>query len=86
MREHVRSVFGLEILLFLHRNEGKEFRAADVARELGFDSYVAQEHLVRLSIIGLLIGSDYKDVDQNQHRGVHFTTPRNRALGQHPNY
>lgn len=58
IKEHVRSVFGLEILLFLHRNEGKGFRATDVARELGFETDVAQEHLVRLYTIGLLIGSD----------------------------
>lgn len=53
IREDVQTVFRLEVLLFLHRNQAKSFTVDEVANELGFEHDVAQEQLAALVNIGI---------------------------------
>ena|SRR5436190_12966495 len=57
IKENLHSVYALETLLLLHRNQGKTFNASDIASELGFDEEVAQEQVRALKSIGLLSDS-----------------------------
>jgi len=58
IREQIHSVYTLETLLLLHRNQEKTFSADDVARELGFESGVAYEQLSRLVTLQLVARND----------------------------
>jgi hypothetical protein len=52
--EQIQTVFRLEVLLLLHRNESRSFTAAGVAHELGFDSDLAQQQLTALMTLELV--------------------------------
>jgi len=54
IREEVQTVFRLEVLLFLHRNEPNSFNVREVAGELGLDNDVAQQQLAALVEIGIV--------------------------------
>jgi hypothetical protein len=54
LREQVQTIFRLEVLLLLHRDQSRSFTAADVAHELGFDSDLAQQQLTALSALELV--------------------------------
>jgi hypothetical protein len=54
LREQIRTVFRLEVLLLLHRNEQRSFTAADVAHELGFDNDPAEQQLAELANLELI--------------------------------
>lgn len=58
IREQVKTVFRLEVLLLLHREQSRSFTAADVALELGFENDVAEEQMKSLATLGLLVQSD----------------------------
>ena len=54
LREQIQTVFRLEVLLLLHRNRSRSLTAADVARELGFDTDLAQQQLAKLVSLELV--------------------------------
>ena len=43
LKGHIRSVFSLEVLLLLRREQSRSFTASEVAKELGIESDVAQQ-------------------------------------------
>ena len=43
IKEHIHSVFSLEVLLLLRREQSRSFTASEVANELGIESDVAQQ-------------------------------------------
>ena len=58
IREQIHSVVMLEILLLLHRNQPRSFRAIELATELGIEEDVANEQLSALVAIELIAQSD----------------------------
>ena len=57
IREQIRTVLRLEVLLLLYRNQPKSFSSEEIAAELGFEDDVAQEQLPALAEIGILATS-----------------------------
>lgn len=43
VKEHIHSVFSLEVLLLLRRERSRSFTASEVANELGIEDDVAQQ-------------------------------------------
>jgi hypothetical protein len=43
IKQHIHSVFSLEVLLLLRREQSRSFTASEVANELGIESDVAQQ-------------------------------------------
>lgn len=43
IKEQIHSVFSLEVLLLLHREQSRSFTASEVANELGIEIDVAQQ-------------------------------------------
>jgi hypothetical protein len=43
LKEHIHSVFSLEVLLLLRREQTRSFTASEVAKELGIESDVGQQ-------------------------------------------
>jgi hypothetical protein len=43
IKEQIHSVFGLEVLLLLRRQQSRSFTASEVANELGIETDVAQQ-------------------------------------------
>lgn len=74
VREQIHSVFRLEVLLLLHRNQPNSLTAAEVANELGFEDDLAQEQLSALAGIGLLTQSDNEKSSYRYH-------PADESLG-----
>jgi hypothetical protein len=72
LREQIQTVFRLEVLLLLQRNESRSFSAADVARELGFDNDLTQQQLAALVTIELL--------EENAEQGSYRYRPANPTL------
>lgn len=58
IREQIHSVVMLEVLLLLHRNQPRAFRAVETATELGIEEEVAKEQLYTLVAIGLITQSE----------------------------
>lgn len=54
IRQEIQTVFQLEVLLFLHRNQPKSFNIREVADELGFEYDIAEEQLAALVETGIL--------------------------------
>ena len=54
IRQKIQTVFQLEVLLFLHRNQPKSFSISEVADELGFEYDIAEEQLAALVETGIL--------------------------------
>jgi predicted ArsR family transcriptional regulator len=74
IREHIQTVFRLEVLLLLHRNQSRSFKSAEVANELGFEKDLAQEQLTALAATGLVVQSNVKESKYRYH-------PADEALG-----
>ena len=58
IKDKIQTVFRLEVLLLLHREQSTSFTPAEVALELGFERDVAQEQLRSLAALGLLVHSN----------------------------
>ena len=43
LKEHIHSVFSLEVLLLLRREQSRSFTASEVAKELGIENDVAPQ-------------------------------------------
>ena len=43
LKEHIHSVFSLEVLLLLRREQSRSLTASEVAKELGIETDVAQQ-------------------------------------------
>ena len=64
IREQIRTVPKLEVLLLLHREQSRPFTLAEVANELGFENDIAREQLTALEAIGLIETS----LDKSKYR------------------
>lgn len=58
IREQIRSVCSLEVLLLLHRMRSRSFSASEVADELGIEIEIAQQQLSDLASAHLLAPID----------------------------
>ena len=58
IREQIQSVVMLEVLLLLHRNQPRSFRAVETATELGIEEEVSKEQLSALIAIELITQSE----------------------------
>ena len=58
IREQIHSVVMLEVLLLLHRNQPRSFRAVETAAELGIEQEAAKEQLSALLAIELITQSE----------------------------
>lgn len=67
IKEQIHSVFMLEVLLLLHRNQPRSFKALEVATELGIEEEIAEEQLSALVAIELVTRSD----DDQHHYWYH---------------
>jgi hypothetical protein len=54
LKEHIHSVFSLEVLLLLRRERIRSFTAAEVARAVGLEIDVAQQQLSELTSARLI--------------------------------
>lgn len=61
IREQIHSVVMLEVLLLLHRNQPRSFRAVEIATELGIEEEIAAEQLSALVAIELIAQSEGND-------------------------
>ena len=59
LKEHIHSVFSLEVLLLLRRERSRSFTASEVANELGIEDDVAQQlsELTSANLIRTATGS-----------------------------
>lgn len=57
VKDQIRTVLRLEVLLLLYQHQLRLFSAAEVAQELGFEIEATQEQLTALEAIGLAIQS-----------------------------
>lgn len=73
IREQIQTVPKLEVLLLLHREQSRPFTLAEVANELGFEDYTAQEQLTSLEAIGL--------VETNKDKSKYRYHPASPTLG-----
>ena len=55
VKDQIRTVLRLEVLLLLYQHQLRLFSAAEVAQELGFEIDATQEQLTALEAIGLAI-------------------------------
>lgn len=53
IKDKIRTVLRLELLLLLHDQQPRSFSAAEMADELGFEAEATQEQLTALETIGL---------------------------------
>ena len=58
VREYVRSVWALELLLFMRRDPERSWRAPELVRELRASNAVVGESLSRFEIAGLVSRED----------------------------
>jgi hypothetical protein len=54
IKEQIHSVFSLEVLLLLHREQSRSFTASEVATELGIELDVVHQQLADLALADLL--------------------------------
>src|ERR1041384_650542 len=71
IREQIRTVPKLEVLLLLHREQSRPFTLAEVAQVLGFENDTAREQLTALEAIGLIETS--KDKSKYRYHPVNPT-------------
>jgi DNA-binding IclR family transcriptional regulator len=74
IKNQIRTVLRLEVLLLLHREQSRSFTPADVASELGFENDIAEEQLRSLAALGLLAQLNTNNARYSYH-------PVNIALG-----
>ena len=67
IREQIQTVFRLEVLLLLHRNQSRSFTTAEITSELGVSTDVAQEQLTALEASGLLGQSNTEETAYRYH-------------------
>lgn len=67
IRDQIQTVFRLEVLLLLHRDQSRSFTAAEVADELCFETDIAQEQLSVLAALGLVLQSDNVEREYSYH-------------------
>ena len=67
IKDEIRTVLRLEILLLLHHQQAKLFSAAEIARELGVQTEATQEQLTALEGIGLAIQSPSEVSEYKYH-------------------
>ncbi|RAK56944.1 hypothetical protein [Phenylobacterium deserti] len=58
MREHIRSVWALELLLLLRRDPDRCWAPADLVRELRASQMLVSDNLQRLEAAGVVIPDD----------------------------
>ena len=58
IKEKIQTVLRLEVLLLLHNQQPESFTAAEVADELGFEKEDAQDQLMALEAIGVVVESN----------------------------
>ena len=58
IRERIHSVVMLEVLLLLHRNQPRSFRAVETGAELGIGEELAKEQLSAFVAIELIRNSE----------------------------
>jgi hypothetical protein len=74
IKDDVRTVLGLEVLLLLHDQQPGSFSAAEIAQELGFEIEATQDQLTALETLGLVIQSTTDETRYEYH-------PVNARLG-----
>lgn len=74
IKEKIQTILRLEVLLLLHHHQSRSFSAAEVADELGFDEEAAQDQLISLEAIGVVVHSNTDKPTYNYH-------PLNATLG-----
>ena len=57
IKDQIQTVLRLELLILLHDQQSRFFDAAEIARELGFETEATQDQLTALEAIGLAIQS-----------------------------
>ena len=57
IKNSIRTVLRLEVLLLLHDQQCRSFNAAEVAVELGFETETTQDQLSALEAIGVAVQS-----------------------------
>ena len=62
IREEIQTIFRLEVLLLLHRDQSRSFTVVEVASELGFENDVAQEQLMGLVASNLIVQSHGEEI------------------------
>jgi predicted transcriptional regulator len=72
IKEQIQTAPKLEVLLLLHREQGRSFAVAEVASELGFEGDDAKDQLTSLEAIGL--------VKSNRQKAKFRYHPVNAAL------
>ena len=72
VRQEIKSVFQLEVLLLLHRTRGRAWTVMELSQELGIDPEIAEAQVIRLEELRLLqteqsipISYVYGPTDQN---------------------
>lgn len=65
IKEKIQTVLRLEVLLLLHNQQPRSFTAAEVADELGFENEEAQNQLMALEAIGVVVESN---ADKTKYR------------------
>lgn len=74
IKDNIRTVLRLEVLLLLHDQQPKSFSAAEIAHELGFEIEATQDQLTALETLGLAIQSTTDESKYEYH-------PVNTTLG-----
>lgn len=57
LKEQIRTVLRLEVLLLLHHHQSRAFTAPEVANQLGFDNDTTAHELRELETIGVVVNS-----------------------------
>jgi len=73
VREQIKTVPKLEVLLLLHREHSRSFTPAEVAKEVGLETDSASEQLTALEAIGL--------IERNLNKSNYQYHPANKKLG-----
>ena len=58
IKEKIQTVLKLEVLLLLHNQQPRSFTSGEVANELGFEKDEAQNQLMALEAIGVVVESN----------------------------
>jgi hypothetical protein len=67
VKDDIRTVLGLEVLLLLHDQQPRSFSATEIAQELGFEIEDTQDQLTALEALGLAIQSTTDDSRYEYH-------------------
>ena len=74
IKDKIRTVLRLEVLLLLHDQQPRSISAAEIAQELGFEAEATQDQLIALEALGLAIQPTTDDSRYEYH-------PVNAKLG-----